>query len=730
MGSDTEKSDWEIESNHGGGDDDNDEEFAASGWSADHILVFLDCGIPMWKGVFTDPEFDDDDLLAPVDVVLKKLAAFLQHEIRQRATWKTGRRNGFGLYLFNTRQREHVEWESSPLKHRANGAPVDTATTEAEGKAEGGSQKKIKANEDDEDDEDDEEDEEDFNTVSRTSSVHELIPLEPPGIATIKTLKAVQDDPFVGRSFDIEDAYAPTSENHDPEQIALQTAFMMAGQILQDAKCVHTTPKDDRLPDRVRIWIITNEDNVGEFAKAAAQDLVDRKYEIYLWPLPRPDKDEFDYTVRFESMPFIQNQAEGLTKKELLAWWESSALEEELDIWKTVRPIHRLPMLWPGEQETSEETPYLQLHWFRLVQTARRPGKIVVHQETGVQLTSLTQIIEKDSISQDILYEKVTGDKDTPPKISPRLCSYVEIQGTRVPISEEEKIQLKAMSHPHKYASLRVIGFRPANSIDRTTASIEQAYFCIPPDDNETRVRGSRPAFSAIHEAMMTKNALMIGEVLTRKSATTRIVVAWALPEKLEKDEDGEEDYLVRPPGLLVIVLPFHNEIKRPFVDEATKSTDPLASDALVEEAKAFIEGLTIEPEFGVDFPSHSLELFWDKLEELALNERKTRNYGETIMSHDDVVTRVGKHLDQFINFLPDDPVPVKKKRERERVPDESGVDWLEAYAEGELDAYKVNELKMFLRSVGEKVSGNKSELIERMKPHLEQLRKDGGSKS
>lgn len=368
----------------------------------------------MWKAVLPDPEFEED-LLSPFDFTVKHLTDFLKYDIRLRSSWKSGRRNGFGLYLYNTRQREHVEWDL-PVKRgkTAPSAKNKTADTAPDG---------------DDHFEDDEEGE-DPAFGARPSTVHEIIPLEPAGIQSVQTLKAIQEDVMGDRQFDVQEAYAPTSENHDAEHTALQAAFMSAAQIVQDAKCVHSKPKEDRLPDRVRVWVISNEDTLGEFTVTAAKDLVDNKVEISLFPLPRADKEAFDYERSYASLPSIVCEAEGFTKKELLTWWASDPFDGQSSVYKAVRPIHTLPMLWPGEQDTNEETAYLQLNWFRLVQTALRPSKICIHQETGVQLNGMIQYVDKDSISQEILYEKVSGDL-TPPKISPRLCSYLDVQGTR-----------------------------------------------------------------------------------------------------------------------------------------------------------------------------------------------------------------------------------------------------------------------------------------------------------
>jgi hypothetical protein len=217
---------------------------------------------------------------------------------------------------------------------------------------------------------------------------------------------------------------------------------------------------------------------------------------------------------------------------------------------------------------------------------------------------------------------------------------------------------------------------------------------------------------------MMSKNALLLGEVLTRKTATTRLVAGWALSEFTEKDED--EEYMLRPPGLLMIVLPFDNEIKNPISDATTRAEEPLATEALVEEAKAIVDGITVTPKFGVHFPNKGLELFWHTLEEVALNERNVAAQDETMMTQEDVLKLVGSHLQNFMELLPTDPEPVKKRKERELVPDDSGIDWVDEFSEGRLATHKIPDLKKFLRSVGATVSGSKTELIERMKPFLE----------
>jgi hypothetical protein len=59
--------------------------------------------------------------------------------------------------------------------------------------------------------------------------------------------------------------------------------------------------------------------------------------------------------------------------------------------------------------------------------------------------------------------------------------------------------------------------------------------------------------------------------------------------------------------------------------------------------------------------------------------------------------------------------------RKRKLVADDSGLDWEELYRTDALEDCKVPELKKYLRSVGEPVSGNKASLVLRITQHLQQ---------
>ena len=80
------------------------------------------------------------------------------------------------------------------------------------------------------------------------------------------------------------------------------------------------------------------------------------------------------------------------------------------------------------------------------------------------------------------------------------------------------------------------------------------------------------------------------------------------------------------------------------------------------------------------------------------------------------------EEIKSFDGLLPEDIKAEKPKTERKRkiVADESGIDWNDLLLNDGIAECKIDELKSYLRSVGEKVGGKKIELVERVTSHLQ----------
>ncbi|CAB9529796.1 X-ray repair complementing defective repair in Chinese hamster cells 6 [Seminavis robusta] len=67
-----------------------------------------------------------------------------------------------------------------------------------------------------------------------------------------------------------------------------------------------------------------------------------------------------------------------------------------------------------------------------------------------------------------------------------------------------------------------------------------KSYFVYP---NEDAIEGSTAAFAHLHQAMLKKKVVGIGELLVRHSATSRLVAIQAMEEVMDRDNgDGDSD--------------------------------------------------------------------------------------------------------------------------------------------------------------------------------------------
>jgi hypothetical protein len=115
-------------------------------------------------------------------------------------------------------------------------------------------------------------------------------------------------------------------------------------------------------------------------------------------------------------------------------------------------------------------------------------------------------------------------------------------------------------------------------------------------------------------------------------------------------------------------------------------------------------------------FKNDSLAHFYTYLESVAL-ETTLPEPEQTLnqISDEDVRASAGDQIDAFVASLPEDIVVKKAPKKRKREPDESGCDWISLHKANELSDCTMPMLKSYLKSVGEKLSGNKGALVERV---------------
>lgn len=286
---------------------------------------------------------------------------------------------------------------------------------------------------------------------------------------------------------------------------------------------------------------------------------------------------------------------------------------------------------------------------------------------------------------------------------------FAAFASERVPLSKTEVAQIKALSNANDEASLILLGFKPVDAVP-ITHTIEYSYFVYP---NDEAVRGSTEAFAHLHASMLRKKVLAIGELLTRSTATSRLVALYPQQEFHREDDD----YQIRPPGMIVVMLPFEDDIRTMEPDAGDTATEEI-----VDKAEALIRHLKLEDvELGESFQNAALVEFWRYIESVALvTNLPPKEEFDTEVNEEDILDAAGSQLEALRDSLPADikqeNVKVAKKRKApEPVEDDSGMDWAQLYTTDELSSCKVADLKKYLRSVGARLSGKKEELVLRV---------------
>ena len=324
---------------------------------AQHVVCLVDCHADMFAAN------GDGDAYASssIDMTLQLIDELLQQRIRTTVTMKTGKRDGVGVILYHTKPNR--------------------------------SKSSAKLDQKDDDNEDE------------GSTVHELVPLTPPGSSTVRTIRACfQKDPVHGRRIrDLQQEFAFEKGSNDgtdtPLRISpLQTALEECLRTFQSSKCVkqqHPAAGSSPLPvsavDTKTIWIFSNRDNSypdqSHLIQNVARDVQEHGIQIITWPLLHPQQQD-SVTFRHDqllesistSIPFVNRLT---TLDECL-----DALEALHQYWKKLRRSFCCPLLLPGANGNASSSIYVD--WFRFVQMAKKPNRVPINQQTKRYVRNVT----------------------------------------------------------------------------------------------------------------------------------------------------------------------------------------------------------------------------------------------------------------------------------------------------------------------------------------------------
>ena len=134
--------------------------------------------------------------------------------------------------------------------------------------------------------------------------------------------------------------------------------------------------------------------------------------------------------------------------------------------------------------------------------------------------------------------DSVKTDSMAAAALEDRWRYFVDFGGERVDMAPADKVALKKSANANSdFASLILLGFKEKHSVP-ISHRLEQTYYAYP---SEERTEGSVPAFAHLHASMLRKGVLAIGELLSRVSATSRLVAMWPL-EPVEEPNSKEHE--------------------------------------------------------------------------------------------------------------------------------------------------------------------------------------------
>jgi ATP-dependent DNA helicase 2 subunit 1 len=720
---------------------------------AQHIIILVDAHPSMFKPyIRTKSHHAGHAYISPFDAALIASEKLLHHRVNSVATTRTGKRDGVGIVLFNCPTVAQVENHmNDSLRRLMDLSPpgVDHIQTIRSCMDMDTHTSRVK----DVDMDMDMDKDQSANAGSRVRNLHDEL------YATKR--EECDDNPENQRNNDDDDDdHAETSQS-----ISLRSAFFDCNTIFNEATCVKKLSRTSKeAEDSKTVWIFTNEhdpirssEQERKLVQCAHRDLVENEVVIRLWALPRADRIPFDYKLFYDFIVFDQcqdgdndndNDNAGIIGSQGML--QHSPGENDLDLdglleqfsqaFGRVRKTQSIPMHLPDWYATSgtrtaTETatatdannhqndaysqssshpnsigsyPGIMLDIYPMIRIKKKPIPITINARTKKRTKKSSQILSK-----------VTGEIIS----SDRINTFVEFGGERVSMTKEEVANIKRASNGNPDdACLLLLGFKPRSALKNMHqfSLIDRTLFAYP---NEQLVKGSKAAFATLHSAMIRKDVMGIGELLQRVTATSRLVAI--LPQEEQLFDDGEQE---QPPGFLLVPMAYEDDIRA-----IPRTGDHVADEGMTSAAKDIIRNLNLDNDIiiGESFENPVLKSLWKYIESVALGtplEEHDPDEDDTTWDKKGIMSVCGDQITAFNQLLPDDEVIVQERKRKAApiITDYTGIDWFKEYNENALEDLTVDELKAYLRSQGERISGRKTDLIERVRTHLHERIESG----
>lgn len=464
-------------------------------------------------------------------------------------------------------------------------------------------------------------------TNESTDHVHTLFPLAPPNAQRIRQLKSLIEDfdSFVAQI---------GSQPRDKKAVPLKQALWTCSQSF--------ATKDLKRTDLKRIWLFTNDDNPnGSFPVeqnaivTVARDCAQAGIEISLWHMNRPDCI-FDPTTFYTKLlvatttDSAESSEVSIDHRMLGGGFEGFDTMMASVRRKEYRKRRLSSMLFSlgvssnyannSVFDSDSKTDQIGVQIFKMIQIAKKPLHQWLYARTNEPLKSVSRY-----------YDAVSGENLESEDIS----TYVEVAGSRIPISKDEMTALKkgalvdeqidksdSKIEQQQSGNMRLLYCIPKTVFLANDLNVDTPYFLYP---DEKTIQGSNILFEALLRECASREAIPIVKFAYNRSAVPR---AAALYPQLEViDDDGCQ---VSPPGFHVIPLPFAEDIRfNPLPEEQVKIEVSRDVVALAEQVIDLMD-LGSDFKYTRDIENPSLQQFYSILQSVALNESETEFHYET----------------------------------------------------------------------------------------------------
>uniref|UniRef100_A0A7S3Y266 SAP domain-containing protein n=1 Tax=Heterosigma akashiwo TaxID=2829 RepID=A0A7S3Y266_HETAK len=535
-------------------------------------------------------------------------------------------------------------------------------------------------------------------------NVYELQSLDIPSAQNIKELERLGNpdlDPALERFG------APTSNN---DECPLRGAIFACTQSFNlKVKQAHHLK---------RLWVLTNDDLPcgpdaagADNAVQAAKDGAGVGVDIRLFSLDPPDGSEFDITKFWDRVltrdpeDFNEPPAQALSQAQ-----EGLLGQVRRKLFKKRKQGTVSFVVCEGDEASDLPAIKFEVQVYNMFYPAKKPSSIWLDSRTNKPLKPQVRLL-------DAALGAALDDLD--------YRTYLDFGGARAYLDRGEKKACGAAGGGG--AGFTLLGFKPIKSIG-VDQNLKSPYFIYPSEDT---VQGSTSAFVALLDSMLDKKVCAICHYIRVQNSPPQIVAL--LPQREELD--GDAQFL--PPGMHVVFLPFADDVR----DIKVEAPPPRASAEAAAAAARVVSSLDMgEDGFVLGAQGNpALQRFYAALQAVALGEAdlgwSEEQDGTAHRIPEEVLALIRPALEGFRAAVPELGEPGgggggKRKAtsgsaakspaaKKTKAADEGGVpsdqEVQDAISSGQIQKWKVADLKDFLGAKKQSKAGKKQDLIDRI---------------